>query len=841
MIRSWLLLVAALCSLSAEPAKNRSEVVSQECSVTPSEEIGPLLHSLLDPPLYCGAGLLFGSVSLVSRMGWALCQLSPWSSTFGNEFLLSSHLFETASLHSFAQIFKQSPLLFCFFKKIPSSLTAWNLNKKCLSQIPASSTEDQELLHFLERRWLAKTTGCFPFLVNWMCPCFGISLQVHPETTNSYARDPATKHSETYRKRVEAWKQLLPHPHDFPLVLTRPSNIRDYLPSYFELSQDEAIEHSVERLAHIMDSAPVIVDCTSILPSDIADRDQWIDTWKTCETQLSQSCKERQLDSDQIICIHRVQQKDIGGIRLLPFLSSSQETGEKQYQFLLEWISRFGLTANRIELDRPLLSTDLPLITEHLSTHHLLNPLSKEEWLSFLNSIDQQWGSNHPQKTLMFKSTLQLLKDLCTRLSQEKWEALKSSPTSFSVVQLAFAKIKEHLNLLIQEEGQSSFHNTTSHIEQIHADLSSLLELFSPFTSEDFPTIYRCHLTSIPCTLQPLAGYALHASAMTSLGAIFKALEKTLGRPPHTLYGENAYFEGIHVAERIAQASSILEATEQDWKEVDLLLVQFNPTVKRINFKVTEYQATEYHVEKIAEILHKALVLREGKPLCVALDCTLDFSDSPRVGQLLAEFQEEIERGLLNVMGYRSGLKFDLFGMDNYCGAPFFMVHNRDTKWSLFDALLTDPALRTDRLSLNWFCLAYQCASPYLELYRKQIFDNTRAVLNKIPEGLFHEKNPYYRVIPVAPDADPSFIDIKIFGPLHAFRGGLLVGVFLTIKCMQAGYPLLYRTGIGFSHPNLAVLFGKECTTVRLTVGLDPAQVDVIVRCMEEIDACNGY
>jgi hypothetical protein len=56
---------------------------------------------------------------------------------------------------------------------------------------------------------------------------------------------------------------------------------------------------------------------------------------------------------------------------------------------------------------------------------------------------------------------------------------------------------------------------------------------------------------------------------------------------------------------------------------------------------------------------------------------------------------------------------------------------------------------------------------------------------------------------------------------------------------MEAGYPLLYRPGIGFYHPNLAVLFGKECTTVRLTVGLDPAQIDVIVQCMKKINTLN--
>jgi len=56
---------------------------------------------------------------------------------------------------------------------------------------------------------------------------------------------------------------------------------------------------------------------------------------------------------------------------------------------------------------------------------------------------------------------------------------------------------------------------------------------------------------------------------------------------------------------------------------------------------------------------------------------------------------------------------------------------------------------------------------------------------------------------------------------------------------MEAGHPLLYRPGIGFYHPNLALLYGTECTTVRLTVGLDPDQVDVIVHCLEKISTCN--
>ncbi len=801
------------------------------------ENIGPFLHSLVDSTLYFGAGTFFGSVAILADIGWGVCQLSPWASTIGNECLVAAKILWIGATHSFAQAFKRFPFFSFVLTSTPSSCSAWNRNKKMLSQIPAATHEDQELLQFLERRWLAKATGCYPFLVNWMCPSFGISLQVHPETTNSYSRLPSDKFSVTYKNRVKAWKHFLPHPEYFPLILTRPSNIGDYFPFCFEIPHDENIQHAVERLARTKPTidSPIVVDLTSVLPGGTLDRKEWHDVWHSYEESFSTWCNEHKIDLEKIVCIQRVQQQDIGGIRLLPFSGSCKETIAKQSQFILERISRFGLSANRVELDRSLLPSEPAFLQQNFAASIPIECETKEQWISFLNSIDHSWRSNHPQKTLMLKGTLQVLKDLCTILTQEKWEEIMRSPTRSSIAQACFKKIKEQLSLLVQEDEKASFLDTASHIEQVHADLSSLLEVFSPFAHKDFATVFQKHLTSIPQILQPLTSYGIHTSGMTSLAGIFKAVEKSLGRPPRVLYGENIYYECVYAAERIAHAASVQEATEQDWKDVDLLLAQFNPALKRINFQVSEY-----HVEKIAEVLHRALSERVGRPLSLAIDCTLDFSNSERVGRLLEEFQEEITRGDLNVMCFRSGLKYDLFGMDNYCGAPFFMVHNGDAQWSSFDSLLTDPALQTDRLSLNWFCLAYQHAAPYLESYRKQIFDNTRAVFNKIPKRLLNNTNLDYRIIPVDRDADPSFVDIKIFGPCHGFRGGLLVGVLLTVKCMEAGHPLLYRPSLGFYHPNLAVLFGEECTTVRLTLGLDPAQVDVIAECFKMIDTLNG-
>jgi hypothetical protein len=405
-------------------------------------------------------------------------------------------------------------------------------------------------------------------------------------------------------------------------------------------------------------------------------------------------------------------------------------------------------------------------------------------------------------------------------LTDDQWEEIIRCPTRSSIVQLSLTNIKEQLKYLTGED--ALFFDTVSHVEQIHLNLTSLLEVFSPFTSEDFPAIYRDLLTSIPTPLKPFTFCAVHASGMTSLAGIFKAV-----KPLRILYGENTYFECVKAAEKISKASSVEEATEEDWKEADLILAQFNPVLKRSDIKIPEYR-----VEKISQTLHKSLNARQGKPITLALDCTLDYINSPRLAQLLHEFQKQIEIGSLNIACYRSGIKFDLFGMDNFAGAPFYMIHS--AKQPSFDILLTDPVLQTDRLSLNWFCLAYKTIAPQLELYRKQIFENTRELLNKMPPTLYHMQSDY-RIVPFAPDADPTFIDIEISGPLHQIRGATLIGGYLYLKSMEGGHPLFFRRSFGFSHPNFGILFGKESTTIRLTLGLDPTQVDLFVQCFDMI------
>ena len=699
----------------------------------------------------------------------------------------------------------------------PSFRTSWVHNRDLLSQIPAHSDEEKELLLFLQQRWLAKISGFYPFEINWLCPFFGIHVQTHPETTNCYARDPSRCSSKTYRFKVDAWKKVLPHPRWFPLILTRPADLAEYLPNCWVVPPDTTLEALIQQIQERvpLKDIPLVVDLTNLLPTQGT---QWRFHWKV----FSQLCKKHPLDLSRVICIQRVQEKAIGAIRILPLESPFSSRVREQHQYLSEWISRFGLTASRVELDRSFLNLD-SIPNQKWEQEPILETT---EFLSTLTAFEKSWISSHPQKNLMVSATLQLLKGLVEK--EVHWEKVSASWTKRAIATRIFSEIRQQMDRLLQEEAAPLF-NIASRVEQIHSSISALLEICEPFAYSDFSTIYHDLPVTIPSSLKPLAHFSLHASGMTSLAGILKAAQKQAGSDFRVLYGENSYFEAVQAVRLVSHAISTLEATEEDWKRADLILTQFNPVLKRD----APHFAT-YKLEQTVERLHQIFETRQERPLTLVIDSTIDFIDSLRVRQTLELFRKEIEQGILNIVCFRSGLKFDLFGMDHCSGSPFWMIHNANKHWDCFHSLLREPALQADSLSLNWFCLNYKYVAPELDLYRKQIFANTRALLHQIPAKLY-DPTSFFQVTPMDEQIDPAFIEVRVRGPFHSLRASAILGGCLYLRCLQLGVPIFCRRSIGFFHANFGLLFGDTDSSARLTVGLDPSEIPILSTCFHDI------
>lgn len=202
-----------------------------------------------------------------------------------------------------------------------------------------------------------------------------------------------------------------------------------------------------------------------------------------------------------------------------------------------------------------------------------------------------------------------------------------------------------------------------------------------------------------------------------------------------------------------------------------------------------------YRRENVGENIRYLLTSgKASKQLIVAVDCTIEKSLSPNVKELLEEFKEEIKEGKINFVFFNSGQKFDMLGMDNYYGAPFFMVNNGDEKWKPFDSLLHHPIHRTDSLSTQWFCLSHKYASKSLAQYKDLVFKNTRYILDRIPTSLLPRDDPkqQLKVNQAHPDMDVCFIDIKLRGLFKGLKSFQFMELFYK-KMVQAGVKVYSR------------------------------------------------
>ncbi len=761
---------------------------------------------LFEKGIYFGAGCAFGVSSIVSQFIWGLSVC--FSDTLSNECLLFSHLSRSLSNRFFYQVRHGT------HHKKQKTLSSWNFNEEALSQISTSTEEERRLLLFLKNRWLVKSNGFSSKTIDWIYPCFGFFLQIHPKTSFCYSRDPSLGLSDTYTDIVNQWKKTLPHPKTYPLILTRPFDLQKYLPHYIR-----AFEEIPQTFDFVLKQDRTIVDMTHLLPEDPK---QWQSFWKKYESSFLKFCKKHNIHLENILFVQKVQRESIGGLRLLPLSSLSKEQVEIQHNFLLKWIGSFGLSANPIELDRWLFDNHFQ--AEQMELYDI--PL-KEKCIQNLENFEKGKFFLNSQKAMILRAELKMIKGLISKVSEDQWAQIMCSSTKSKIIQFSFSEIEKQLHFLQQKE--RAFFLDFTHLEKIHYYLCNLLEIFSPFDSSDFFEIYQ---NLLPEDFKKHTSYAVHSSGMTSFRGVFTALENALG-PFRVIYGKNIYYECENIATKGVNASASEKATDEDFEQTDVLLVQFDPVWKIV------FEKDQYKVENISDLLHKIFTKKREKPLVLVIDSTFDFINSKRNHLLLKEFQEQIEKGMLNIICYRSGIKFDLLGMDNFFGAPFLMIHNKDPKWDYFDFLLKDPLLQTDKLSMNWFCLAYQYAASELELYRKQTFENTKKLLNRLPQRLYEKGSPY-QVISFEKEAHSVFVDIKVKGFLHSIRAAGLVGGTLFMMCMENGYPIFTRHSLGFYHPNFGLIFDKDLTTIRLTVGIDPEVIETFVKCFGIIDTLNG-
>jgi hypothetical protein len=430
--------------------------------------------------------------------------------------------------------------------------------------------------------------------------------------------------------------------------------------------------------------------------------------------------------------------------------------------------------------------------------------------------------------SILGRTSLDLIKGLLSEIPDEKWEALNVDPDTRQIIQTSLYRMMGHL--ATAEHKASNFSEFTQAIELVHCELSTLLFLLEPFKEQDFSEIYKQQfLKNVPEQFHDRVKCGMSKSAMNTFAGINLAVQKTAGDlKPEKAYGDSSYFEEVGFIGEGRGVRDVVENTQQ--QRIDLYVGEFNHNISNdINHE--DYKPGEV-IQDVETLIREK---KDTEHLTVAIDCTIDFIHSEKSREILSHFSDEIESGKLNFVFFRSGQKFDMFGMDNYYGSAFSIVNNGEEYWSAFDTLLTSPALKTDPLSMQWFSLVYKYAPQSLDNYRRQIFSNTKAVLSRVPEYLKPGNNPNISVSTVSGGMEPCFIDIKVRSD-SVLSEEEVEKIFFE-KFKEKAKKFHYKGSFGFYHVNLNKIDDpKELgVNIRINPGLDPEENKIIIEALESI------
>ncbi len=740
---------------------------------------------------------------------------------------------------------------------------SWYLNLG-LMRDAYEKTDDPKLkdqLQFLAANYLAKAAPYNTEKLRYLNSTFDLLNQIPDISGSAY-------HRASFRGKIELgekFNQELAIGNESPLILTDTTELSELFTLGFktftsqseDTIKDALVAHFAKNSeAPFAQSLPMLMDLTTALEACIYDKtksDQAQEVLSQFRAKIQRITEEistenpllsaeqiHQFIEQNLACISRVNIGEIAGIKILPLNPSTTGTDLIESQSTLcDFISATGTYINRLSLYRHVLKDNL--FIERNTQYAVTGP----EGVQYFKQIEDFTRNlrifGPDEKThvqVLGNSTIQLLKGWAAEIGQAKWEEITKNPALREILDGTLYKIK--IQLANAELHKNDYNKFNQAIELAHNELAILLELTAPFSRDDFSSIYQEALQIVPQELKSSVQAGVAKTAMNVYTGIELALSKmTAGenRTPVRAYCPNLYYETVSFS---GQAHPIEEAINTATiSHIDHYSTQFNSNIR------VESAHTNYEVTDVAGDIQKLLAARpDTKHLTVSVDCTIDYFNSPRVAALLELFKQEIQDGKLNFVFFRSGQKFEMLGMDNYYGAPYYIVNNGQSPWVSFNQQFSAPAFKTDSLSMQWFCLSNRYASGLIDAYRNQVFKNSREILNRVPASLRPQLDPSQqrvRVNTVEASMDAAFIDIKVSGSFHRIRSKALMASFLN-HCIEQDVKTDARGSFGFSHPNITTISvdSDSSTSLRITPGINSEENEVIVDFLNNLVKLNN-
>lgn len=464
--------------------------------------------------------------------------------------------------------------------------------------------------------------------------------------------------------------------------------------------------------------------------------------------------------------------------------------------------------ATAIPVDYPILGKSDLMMYPKPADLMKTNVFKKME--SIANGKDKNAGK---AQVLLAKASVKMIQTLLAKISDKDWAEKQKDPVVLELTQTTVYRLMQHC--AAASDKLKDFRQYSQAIDRIHAELTTLLLIYKPFNTGSFEEKYRNYLKPLLQSAEQIKEIGIAKSAMNVFSGVLSAIMKDNAHPV-ILSGEQSYYEKPELlGERTILLKDVLN--DPNVKKADLYVAEYYHNID-ISSNVINY--TKSNVEKDIEEIFKKKPATDN--LTVAIDATIDFTKSKDIQSLLKKFQKEIKAGKLNIVVFRSGQKFDMLGLDNYFGGPFYIINNGEKKWDSFNKIKSDPVFQTDELSQQYFSWITESGPELVDEYKKLIFDNTRDILDIVPPSLKAKPGRKVCVCNVDKDVKTPFIDIKL--DASQFNDVLILEVQnLFMSIFAQNEKLTYRRGsFGFAHPNITVFMNEK--RIRINPGIDPTE-----------------
>lgn len=435
-------------------------------------------------------------------------------------------------------------------------------------------------------------------------------------------------------------------------------------------------------------------------------------------------------------------------------------------------------------------------------------------------------SENIPYLQILPEATVQLLEGLQPHNIDEFY----ANQGITDLLQLSYYRIMNAMGEAILRKGDLMAFN--NQIELIHQEIQTILTIVQPYKNEEYSKVMEEKFTAgessflssdLPPPLFHLKSSGMHCVANSLAGV---EAQKGTNRLNVAVL-KNGYYENEELLRysktyNLSTFDGDLYKNEKDVKNafkeppnepLDVLFCEFHhnfsPTVKK-------YQP-EYIADYITGLFKHRMV---SDKFTVVIDTTINLEKSEEISSLLNDkfIKNLINDGKLNIVLLRSAHKFDLFGIDNYCGGISVTINNGS--FDKFNERIQAASEQVRGLSYQGITHLQKYGSHYLDLYRKKIMENTLKMYNLLPKrSLYDTKSNNPLQISQIHDDKLVFLDIKF--PNFPKTANVFTRGFL--KYVKAkNLPVSARSSFGFSTTNLNYIeIDKDNIMIRLNIGLE--------------------